>query len=181
MGKKIHDLPSAAPLLTDEIEVSQSPHGVNTSKRVTLTALKTLFSEVKSVTLYIPWTDVQQLNSSPQVAVAAISGKMIFVENVLAEYGDGGSTPYDTNTKLRIGHLPADGGAKAQFGLDKFLEAPYDIKVRAVPITCDDGITVGSQYVVNKPLYVFVETGDPQTGDFGINLTIFYREVTPGL
>jgi hypothetical protein len=181
MGKKIHDLPSATPLLTDEIEVSQSPHNANTSKRVTLTQLKTLISEVKMVSVYINYADVQQLNSSPYLAVAAISGKMIFVENVLAEYGDGGSTPYDTNTKLRIGHIPSDGGAKAQFGLDKFLEAPYDIKVRAVPITCDDGITVGAQYVVNKPLYIFVETGDPQNGDFGINLTIFYREVAPTL
>lgn len=176
MGKKIHDLSSASPQLSDEIELSQSPHGAGTSKRTTLSAVKTLFSEVKTAQITLAPSDILQLNSVPYALIAAVGAKAIFVEDVLLEYG-GGSTPYDTNTKLRIGHLLADGGAKAQFGSEKILEAPYDVKVRAVPITCDDGITVGSQYVVNKKLYAWVETGDPLNGDFYLGLTIFYREV----
>lgn len=179
MGKKINGLDQALTVnLTDEIEVSQAPHSAGTSKKAQLSMVKAIFSDVKVASAYWDSTIILAMNSTPQSLGTPAAGKFIHIEDVIAET-DGGTTPYDTNVKLRFGNHPSSGAAKAQTGLDKFLEAPYALKVRGVPITCDDGITVGAQYVVNADLMAWVDVGDPLNGDANVAVTIFYREVTP--
>lgn len=122
-------------------------------------------------TIRIPTSEVLTLNGTPKTLIAAPGvGKVIEIIHVSVKI-DYGTTPYATNTSLRVRHVGA--GFAIRFQNDILLSTASRT-LRMDGIVSTGSGTTNTQILENAALQAFVDVGNPTAGDSDIYVNIWY-------
>jgi len=123
-------------------------------------------AQLKTVTVFIPSADVLQLFTTPIEIVPAVAAKGIQIVSALCKI-DYGTTPYATNTTLRIGAstdiTTTPQGSCSISGSSSLWNTFMPLSSRTV--------------LMSDNVVVSVQTGNPTAGDSDISIVVSYLEV----